>query len=295
MNWNFIYRGEVIDLDDAMRRTASGGSFIKLTDGYTHFELDGKSRSQPVVLIHGFSTPYFIWDPTFQSLTSAGFQVLRYDLFGRGISGRPHLNYDITLFVRQLRELLDSLQFKKVDLIGLSMGGAIASAFAVSTPQSVCRLVLIDPVGVLPAPMSLIYKAAILPGISELILGLAGPEKMIHDLTFDFLDLLFIKLFQDQYSKQIQIKGFNRAILSTIRNKTLNGFLGVYEQLGKLSIPIMLIGGRDDQTLPLKQSEALLKLITPLEFDIIDNSGHIPHYERPEMVNPILINFLNSK
>ena len=220
---------------------------------------------------------------------------MRYDLFGRGLSDRPHLNYDINLFLRQLSNLLDSLQFTKVDLIGLSMGGAIASAFTVSSPQSVCRLVLIDPVGVLPTPMSLLYKAAILPGISELILGLVETEKMMHGLACDFFDPSYIKLFRDQYSTQIQIKGFKRAILSTLRNKTVNGFPKVYEQLGKLSIPIMLLWGRNDQTLPLKQSEALLKLITPVEFDIIDNCGHIPHYERPEMVNPTLINFLKTK
>ncbi len=295
MNWDFIYRGEIKNLDDAMRRTVKSGSFIKLTDGYTHFELDGNSRGQPVVLIPGFSLPYFIWDPTFHALASAGFHVLRYDLFGRGLSDRPRLNYDINLFVRQLRDLLDSLQFKKVDLISLSMGGAIASAFSVSSHQRVRRLVLIDPVGVLPMPMSLLYKAAILPGISELILGLVGTEKMIHGLASDFFDPTYIKLFRDQYSTQIQIKGFKRAILSTFRNKTVNGFPRIYEQLGKLSIPIMLFWGRDDQTLPLKQSEALLKLITPVEFDIIDNCGHIPHYERPEKVNPALINFLESK
>ena len=295
MNWDFIYRGEVKKLDDAMRRTVTSGSFIKLTNGYTHYELDGESRGQPVVLIPGFSAPYFIWDPTFHSLASAGFRVLRYDLFGRGLSDRPHLNYDINLFVRQLRDLLDSLQFKKVDLIGLSMGGAIASAFTVSSPQSVRRLVLIDPVGVLPMPMSLLYKAAILPGISELILGLVGTEKMLVGLASDFFDPIHIKVFRDQYATQIRIKGFKRAILSTVRSKSVNGFPWVYEQLGKLSIPIMLLWGRDDQTLPLKQSESLLKLITPAEFHVIDDCGHVPHYERPEIVNPTLINFLKPK
>jgi pimeloyl-ACP methyl ester carboxylesterase len=295
MNWDFIYRGEVKNLDDAMRRSVTNGSFIKLTDGFTHYELDGESSGQPVILIPGFSAPYFIWDSTFYSMVSAGFRVLRYDLFGRGFSDRPHLEYEINLFVRQLCNLLDGLQLKKVDLIGLSMGGAIASAFTVSSPQSVRRLVLIDPVGVLPMQMSLLYKAALLPGISELILSLVGTEKMIHGLASDFFDPLYVKLFQDQYSRQIQIKGFKRAILSTLRNKTVNGFPRIYEQLGRSEIPIMLLWGRDDQTLPLKQSESLLKLITPMEFHIIDDCGHVPHYERPELVNPTLINFLNPK
>ena len=295
MNWDFIYRGETKNLDAATRKTATSGSFIKLSDGYTHYELGGAVRGQKVVLIHGFSVPYFIWEPTFQSLVSAGFRVLRYDLYGRGYSDRPHLNYDINLFVRQLRDLLDGLQFQQVDLIGLSMGGAIASAFSVHLPQRVRQLVLIDPIGVLPIPLSLLYKAAILPGISELILGLVGTEEFISGLSTDFFDPTYVKLFQDQYRTQMQIKGSKRAILSTLRNKTVNGFPKIYEQLGKLRTPIMLLWGQNDQTLPLEQSDSLLKLISPAEFHIIENCGHIPNYERPEIVNPTLINFLMQK
>ncbi len=295
MNWDFIYRGETKDLDDATRNTAPSGSFIKLLDGCTHYEIDGLPTEIPVVLIHGFSVPYFIWDPTFKALTSHGFYVMRYDLFGRGFSDRPRLNYDITLFVRQLHDLLDSLKFPLVNLIGLSMGGAIASAFTVDSPRRVRRLVLIDPIGVAAMPLNLIYRAAVLPGISELILGLAGTEKMVNSVITYFFDTEYIKQFQDQYLVQMSIRGFKRAILSTLRNRMVNGFPMIYKQLGRLQIPIMLLWGRNDQTLPLEQSEPLLKLIPKVEFHVIENSGHIPHYERPDFVNPILIRFLSQK
>ena len=293
MNWDFIYRGETRALDDATRDAATSGTYIKLSEGTTHIELGGTASGRPAVLIHGFSVPYFIWDPTFLGLASAGYRVLRYDLFGRGFSDRPVLNYDLYLFVRQLTDLLDGLKFKKVDLIGLSMGGAIASAFTVHLPQRVNHLVLIDPIGVAPMPLSLLYRAAIMPGVGELILGLASTERILRGLASDFFAPTHVRLFQDQYLTQMQIKGFKRAILSTVRNKTVDGFPKVYEQLGRLeTIPKLLLWGRNDQTLPLEQSDQLLKLLSNAEFHVIDNCGHIPHYERPEMVNPILINFL---
>jgi pimeloyl-ACP methyl ester carboxylesterase len=295
MNRDFIYRGETTYLDELTRRTATNGSFIKLSDGYTHFDLDGVDVGQPVVLIHGFSVPYFIWDPTFHALVSAGFRVLRYDLYGRGFSDRPKINYDLNLFVRQLYELLDCLNFQQVNLIGLSMGGAIASSLTVRFPYIVRQLVLIDPVGVLPVPLNLSYKAAILPGISELILGLVSTEKLIGGLATDFYDLSQFKSIQDQYSKQMQIKGTKRAILSTLRNKMLDGFPKVYEQLGRLNTAILLLWGRSDKTLPIQQSGPLLKLMPNAEFHIIENCGHIPHYERPEIVNPTLVDFLTHK
>ena len=121
MNFDFIYRGENKEIDDEVRASTSG-SYIRLSNGFIHYELSGPDSGQPIVLVHGFSVPYFIFDPTFNFLTKAGWRVLRYDLFGRGFSDRPHVRYNIDLFVRQLKELLDALNIKRVNLIGLSMG-----------------------------------------------------------------------------------------------------------------------------------------------------------------------------
>src|SRR5215831_15233045 len=69
-------------------RVHMSGQFAKLSDGYTHYELGGPSDGRVVVLAAGFSVPYYIWDPTFDALTRAGFRVLRYDYYGRGYSVR---------------------------------------------------------------------------------------------------------------------------------------------------------------------------------------------------------------
>ena len=293
MNWDFIYRGETKDIDDDIR-TSTSGSFIRLSNGFTHYELCGPDNAQSVALIHGFSVPYFVFDPTFNFLVSAGFRVLRYDLFGRGFSDRPHVKYNIDLFVNQLKELLDALNIKQVNLIGLSMGGAVASAFTVNFPECVRRLILIDPVGIQSRPLSWMYKVAILPGISESILSLISTERIIQRAATDFFDPEHAKLFQNQYRSQMQYRGFKRAILSTLRNKTVDGFPEVYQRLGKLGMPVLLIWGRNDRTLPLEQSCDILSAVPRAELHIIENCGHIPHYEKPEQVNSLLVNFLNK-
>ena len=56
-----------------------------------HFTMTERPTGCTVVLAHGFSVPYFVYDPTFEFLTQAGFRVLRYDLFGRGFSDRPQV------------------------------------------------------------------------------------------------------------------------------------------------------------------------------------------------------------
>ncbi len=280
------------ELDEAARAQAAG-SFVRLNAGFTHYELSGPEHAQLVILVHGFSVPYFIWDPTYAALTEAGFRVLRYDLFGRGYSDRPNLRYTLEFFVQQLADLLDALRLHApLRLVGLSMGGVIASAFTVRFPARVEKLALIDPIGTHSMPLNWIYRLAILPGVSEFLLQWFGAESMLKSAAADFFDPALVGEFQDRYLVQMQYRSFQRAILSTLRNGVVNGSPDTYEKLGKLTVPILLIWGRNDTTLPLAQSRSILQLAPRTEFHIIEDTRHIPHYEKPDEVNPLLIDFL---
>ena len=297
----FPFVNETEDLTDAVRNNA-GGSFIRLSDGICHFEFGGLdmplrdySTTDVIVLIHGFSVPYFIWDPTFEFLVRSGFRVLRYDLFGRGLSDRPRVRYDIHLFVRQLKDLLDALGTKEpVHLAGLSMGGPISAAFMDKFPERVKSHILVDPAGAKPIPLSWTLKAAKLPIVAELVLGLFGGESLVKGIASDFFSSGLIKQFQNNYRIQMRYKGFIRAILSTIRNGMLDSFYETYQRVGKLKKPTLLFWGRNDTTVPFEDSRAILSAISHAEFHPIENCGHIPQYEKPAEFNPILLKFLNS-
>jgi pimeloyl-ACP methyl ester carboxylesterase len=287
-------RDEIKELNDETRKSA-GGSFIQLSNGITHYELGGNESGEVVVLVHGFSVPYFIYDPTFEFLTQAGFRVLRYDLFGRGFSDRPHVDYNIDLFVNQLVDLLDALRFTRpINLIGLSMGGPIASTFTVRHPERVNKLTLIDPAGAKPISLTPLLKAVKMPFVAEAVLGLVGSGAFVKSIAKDFFDPNLVKHFQVQYAIQMQYKGFKRAILSTIRNGMLDSFSQAYAVLGKINKPTLLFWGRNDNTVPLEHSKVLCTVIPNINFHIIEDCGHIPHYEKPEVVNPILLEFLRQ-
>src|SRR5947208_3905594 len=126
----FTLDPERLELDDAARKSAAG-QFVRLSDGYTHYELAGPDAGPLVVLAAGISVPYYIWDPTFAALVQAGFRVLRYDYYGRGYSDRPDIAYTQDAYIRQLTELVDGLHIvAPVDLAGLSFGGSVATSFA---------------------------------------------------------------------------------------------------------------------------------------------------------------------
>ncbi len=289
-----MYRDETKELNDEARKSADG-SFIQLSDGITHYEISNPGNENTVVLIHGFSVPYFIFDPTFDFLSRSGFRVLRYDLFGRGLSDRPHTRYNIDIFDKQLADILDALRITQpINLIGLSMGGIIAATFTARHPERVKSLTLIDPAGARPVNISPLLSVAKIPFVAEAILNLMGSEGLIRNIAKDFFDPALVEYFQAQYSIQMQYKGFKRAILSTIRNGMLDSFVNTYRRVGEMEKPILLFWGRNDKTVPLEYSDTLRGVMPNMEFYAIEDCGHIPHYEKPKEVNPILLRFLRK-
>jgi len=261
----------------------------------THYELGNPSGDPTVVLVHGFSVPYYIYDPTFDFLTRNGFRVLRYDLFGRGFSDRPDVSYDIHLFVRQLADLLDALAITlPISLIGLSMGGPITATFTARHPERVEKLILIDPAGARSLFISQILKVAAAPGIGETLLNLAGNGGVMKTIAADLFDKRLVDHFVERYMIQVQYKGFRNAILSTVRNNMIGCCIEIYRQVGALGKPTLLIWGRHDTTVPLSHSNDLRAAVPGIEFHIIEDSSHIPHYERPEETNAILLDFLRN-
>ncbi len=237
--------------------------------------------------------PCFIWDPTFLCLSEAGVPVVRYDLFGRGYSDRPEAEYGMALYLGQLHELLDALGLEEVAVVGLSMGGPIAAAYSVAHPERVRRLVLIGPSGVKPLKLGMLYGLAALPAVSDALFGIVGNDYMLSAISADFFDAEQVELFRERYRTQMQFRGFRRAILSTVRAKMLGSFAPTYALLGQSGLPILLIWGEADKTVPFAHSAALRRLLPQAEFIPVAACGHIPHFEQPHLVNPRLLDFLN--
>ena len=102
----------------------SGGAFTQLSEGFTYYRrTDRVNCDTPDVLVHGFSVPSYIWDPTYDFLASKGRCVIMLDLYGRGFSDNPDVPYTDHLFAAQVLELLDKLGVERAAFFGLSNGG----------------------------------------------------------------------------------------------------------------------------------------------------------------------------
>mgnify|MGYP001048585632 CR=1 FL=1 len=275
-------------------RAATGSGTVRLPEGSTYYELAGPAKGVPVVLIHGFSVPAFIWDPVFAGLAAAGFRVLRYDLYGRGASDRPRGRYDRERFDSQLVALVEALGLgPNVDLVGLSMGGAIAVEATDRHPNLVRKLVLMDPAGLERPSGTNVLRA---PLLGELVFAVAGKPLLIRSMKHDFFRpgpmAEAMARYQDQYLAQLKTPGFLRALLSTIRHGPLEAIENAYQRVGHQERQVLLIWGREDRTVPFALSDRVRALMPNAIFHPVEGAGHVPHLERPDLVNALLVDFL---
>lgn len=290
--FSYIFSGgEKITLTDQVRASLPG-KFAHLSNGVTHFEYSENQNTPVVVLVHGFSVPYYIWDPTFSALSDNGFSVLRYDLYGRGYSDRPEIEYDLDLYVNQLSELLEHLDIgRPVHLVGLSQGGPVAAAFANQYPHQARSLTLIDPL-ITRVTTKTIFPINV-PFVGEYFARVVLiPHILPASQVDDFHHPENYPDWEDKYRDQLQYTGFTQAILSSLRNLPAFNSLTEYEQVLVNQIPFQVIWGQEDQTIAYSDIELLLDTVPAAELHIIQNAGHLPHYEQPDVVNPFLIEFL---
>src|SRR5210317_1743505 len=238
----WILDPEVNELNEAARARL-GGSYIKLSDGMTHYKLQGPPDAKLVVLVHGATIPIWTWDQQVRALTQAGFRVLSYDNFGRGYSDRPAVTYDQKLHLRQLKELADKLGLTKpFDLIGISLGGGTAVNFTARYPDRVDKLVLIS-------PLINNYKVPSyfgIPVFGEFLARLAG----IRVISNRFASLIGNHPESEKYTRlfveQTTYKGFQQSILSMLRNDAVGDYRVAYQIVGRQKRDVLLIWGTED-------------------------------------------------
>lgn len=102
-------------------------------------------RGEPLVLLHGVGLDHTLWDDL-APLLEPDFEVLRYDMLGHGHA--PAIDASVTVqdFIAQLDAELDRAGWQSANLLGYSMGGLIAGAYAAACPQRVNRLALLSTV-----------------------------------------------------------------------------------------------------------------------------------------------------
>lgn len=287
-------KAETLELNDEERKKIPG-SFISLKSGNTHYEIKGDG--EPIVLVHGYATPYYIYDKLFDAFVKAGYRVLRYDLLGRGYSERVKADYTPELFAQQLYELTNELfGDEKFYLFGTSMGGSVTTAFCRIYPGHVKKLVLLAPAGMDSFKPPFYMKLSNIPVIGTFIFNLIGSKTLLKSCAGEmhYSPSEEKDYYERSFADAIIYKGFLMCTLSSLRNtilKTDKTILG-YKAVAEEGIPVLCIWGTDDRTMPYYQSERFKEVCPNAKLITYENSGHIFVYDEGERTARDALEFL---
>ncbi|MGJ7916091.1 alpha/beta fold hydrolase [Massilia sp. LXY-6] len=274
---------------DASARRQAPGQFVTLSHGIVHVRIAGPEQGRPVILVHGFSVPSYVFDKTSADLAADGFRVIRFDLYGRGWSDRPKVDYDRELFANQVVELMDTLQIAKADLLGLSMGGAIVGRFAAEHPERVRSLVLVAP---LTRPHDIGVMAW--PGVGEWLTRAWFLPSLAASQLEDFAHPERVAGWAERFRPQMRYDGFGRAILSTIRHLSVESSVPDFEKVGKSRLPVLLVWGEKDKTVAYAEHADVRRAIPQAQFVALPGLGHLPVVEDPAATHPAIAAFLRQ-
>ena len=277
------------------------GNWANLSAGniyYQWFNPTVKANGQIIILVHGFSTPSFVWKGILEDLQSSGFKILTYDHFGRGFSERPSTAYTKDFYVSTLNELIDHETINHpVHLVGYSMGGPVVGFYADKYPGRVRSLSLIAPAGFAHAsPESSSTDLMYYPFLGEWFFNVfRGKFKnMLMPETEESEDLRAIS--QEEYkmlfTSQFKYKGYIEALLSTLRNFNLFNTLDMYSRIGETQKPVLAIWGKLDGVVPFSGSELLLQTIPHSKLIVIEEGTHDITYRQPSKVGEEIVTFL---
>jgi pimeloyl-ACP methyl ester carboxylesterase len=240
-----------------------------------------------VLLLHSFLCSGAMWGPQVGPLAENGHRVLNMDLRGHGRSDAAARPFDLYDLVADATAVLDHAGVGRAVWAGLSIGGMIALRAALTTPERVAALVLMDThAGGEFAARALKYRAMALvaravglgPLVPSVVRIFFGPETRRDkpDLVADWG-----RRFRDAHVP---------SMIATL--KALNARDSLEHRLGGIGVPALVMVGADDTALPPARSRAIAEGLAEAAYREIPGAGHLSTLENPEAVNRALLDFL---
>lgn len=273
-----------------------------------HYVTEGKGP--PVVLLHGFPENWYAWRHQIPAL-AGHFRVIAPDLRGYGDTEKPPKvsDYQIGTIAADIASVIKALGYEKAHIVGHDWGGAVAWNMAIEYPQ------IVDHVAVLNCPHPSIFAKALktnhrqmrrswyiflfqIPLLPELLFKI-NSRKMLKRLfrgsairkeAFTDEDL-------EQYYQALRKPGALTSALNyyraAFRKKEKKD--AATPKNAKIAAPVLVIWGEEDAALGKELTEGMDPLFSgPFRIQYLPNCGHWVNEEQPEIVNPLLLEFLSS-
>ncbi len=263
--------------------------FLDVAGVRLHVRDTGPKDKPAVILLHGFGASLLTWEDWAADL-ERDHRVIRYDLPGFGLTGAdPTGDYTDERSMAVLVALMDRLGVTRASIVGNSMGGRIAWAFAATHPDRVDKLVLVSPDGF--ASPDLAYGKAPTVPLMLRALPYVLPSFMLRASlapAYAKPGVLTQALF-DRYRDMMLAPGVRAAVVQRMGQQVL---VDPVPRLERIQAPTLLMWGEQDRMIPFKNSADYLAALPHATLVALPGVGHLPQEEAPETV-AILRGFLD--
>jgi pimeloyl-ACP methyl ester carboxylesterase len=254
----------------------------------------------PVVLLHGLGATNASMLTSLWAL-SRHHRVIAPDLPGHGETGKPQARYDAAFYGRWLGAFLDRLGLERASLVGNSLGGRVAIELAITSPAKVDRVALLAAAPVVHRLRRLVplvrmlrpeLAAVPIPFGEAQALGVlrslfAEPSRMPSD---------WFAAAAGEFARVWRMPGARPAFFSSLREIYLeepHGEAGYWKRLATMTHPTLLLWGERDPLVPQAHARAVSRALPHATSLVLENCGHVPQYELPDLTNRLLRRFLS--
>ena len=257
---------------------------LHVADIDLNYEMTG--QGQPLLFIHGLGSSVRDWElqlPVF----APRYQVVTFDLRGHGQSSKPPGPYTIRLFAADTAGLIKEVGLAPAHVVGISLGGMVALQLAVSSPDLVRSLTVVN-----AGPEFIVrtMKERLMVLQRQLIVRLLGMRKMS--------EVLSQRLFPKPEHEEVRRLFVERWAENDPRayRAAMQALVGwsVADQLGAIQCPTLVIAADQDYT-PVAAKEAYVARMPRAELVVIRDSRHATPVEQPDQFNAALLAFLSKQ
>ena len=263
-------------------------SYPSAAGGVATRVLEAGGGERHVVFVHGTGGRAERWARNLDPLAEAGYHAWALDLPGHGFAAKgPGVECSVPAYRRFLGDALDVLGIGRATIVGTSLGGHVVASYAVQSPARVAGIVLVGSMGLVPIGDE--ARARVQAGANNQTReGVAGKlQRVIHDPA-----LVTEAMAEEEYrvnnspGARESFAALGRYIAADLDRDVVG------EQLAASGMPVLLVWGEQDKTVPPAAGEKARALLPDSRLALLADAAHTAYYEKPALFNRVLLDFL---
>lgn len=248
--------------------------------------LESGSSDRMIILLHGLGASAERWLPVIPYLAER-YRVIAPDIIGFGLSEKPTVDYTVEFFTKFLGDFINHISVENpINIMGSSLGGRISIEYAIQNAHNIEKMILAAPAGINEEPTEALHsyiQAALHPTIEDAkkaFLMMTGNNRVVEqDVVSDFVNRMLLP--NSRLSFMSSLLGLKKSILT-------------HEKLSKISNPTLIIWGKDDRVIPIKNAITFSTSIKNSKYLEMEKCGHVPFVEEPELFSKLVLQFLSK-